>query len=265
MNRIKLIAFDIDGTITVDNTLTENIKNTFKKLKEKGIYTIPITGRSIESVIPLLKELEIEDSLGVYTTGALIQKSNCDIVCKNTLTIKDYEYIKQNLDEKYFLSIYGIEKLYSEKEPIFEFLDDAKNLAMDVEKVNIDKIKDKDIVRINIMGPKESLDEFEEKEDKDFLEKYYTVRTIPTSYEILSKNASKANGLKKIMEILNLHSKEVLVIGDGNNDVSMFELVENSIAMGNASDFVKSKAKYITKTVFEDGFSYIIDKLLELN
>ena len=37
-----------------------------------------------------------------------------------------------------------------------------------------------------------------------------------------------------ICEYLNLTGKEIITIGDGENDISMFNTTPNSVAMGNA-------------------------------
>jgi hypothetical protein len=44
-------------------------------------------------------------------------------------------------------------------------------------------------------------------------------------------------------------------MGDGNNDISMLSFVEVGVAMGNATDKLKSIADYITDDVNEDGLA----------
>ena len=44
------------------------------------------------------------------------------------------------------------------------------------------------------------------------------------------------------------------------NDVLMFEKSGMSIAMGNASEFVKGKANFVTYSNEEDGFDYAIER-----
>ena len=52
---------------------------------------------------------------------------------------------------------------------------------------------------------------------------------------------------------MNGHPKDVIVFGDGINDVKMFEKAPFSIAMGNAVDEVKALASYITSDSDDDG------------
>ena len=53
---------------------------------------------------------------------------------------------------------------------------------------------------------------------------------------------------------------EIAVIGDGGNDVAMFQQSGLSIAMGNASDEVKKHARFVTGSNDEDGFADAVEK-----
>ena len=47
--------------------------------------------------------------------------------------------------------------------------------------------------------------------------------------------------------------EDTVAIGDSNNDITMLECVNTSIAMGNSSKAVLEMADYITTDVDEDG------------
>jgi hydroxymethylpyrimidine pyrophosphatase-like HAD family hydrolase len=52
------------------------------------------------------------------------------------------------------------------------------------------------------------------------------------------------------------------VIGDGQNDVTMFALGGLSIAMGNASGAVKAKANLVTESNEDEGFAKAIEEFV---
>ena len=54
---------------------------------------------------------------------------------------------------------------------------------------------------------------------------------------------------------------ETYGFGDGNNDVPMFKVVKNKIAMGNAVDELKSKATFVTLDFKDGGILHAIKKL----
>lgn len=82
------------------------------------------------------------------------------------------------------------------------------------------------------------------------------------SGEIASKTISKATGMDTLMNYYNINNEDVIAIGDGYNDLCMFEKANISIAMGNADDGVKEKADRITTSITEDG---IYNAFKELN
>jgi hydroxymethylpyrimidine pyrophosphatase-like HAD family hydrolase len=55
---------------------------------------------------------------------------------------------------------------------------------------------------------------------------------------------------------------EIAVIGDGGNDVAMFERGGLSIAMGNASPQVQRAADFVTDSNRDDGFAKAIERFI---
>ena len=61
---------------------------------------------------------------------------------------------------------------------------------------------------------------------------------------------------------MNIHKDEIIVIGDGGNDIPMFEMAGLKIAMSNSIDAVKEKADYITGNNNESGVAKAIKKFI---
>ncbi len=80
--------------------------------------------------------------------------------------------------------------------------------------------------------------------------------------DVILKGVSKKTGIEKVIKYLGYDFKNTYAIGDGDNDIGMFESVCNSIAMGNGTVNAKHHAKYITDSVENDGFAKAIDKYL---
>ena len=75
------------------------------------------------------------------------------------------------------------------------------------------------------------------------------------SIEISPNGVNKGEALQYLINTTNVNNDEVYVVGDGSNDISMFNLFENSFAMENSQNNVKSKAKY-TINKFSDLSKY---------
>ena len=78
--------------------------------------------------------------------------------------------------------------------------------------------------------------------------------------EFSNPEASKYCAVKFLQKYWNLKDDEILTIGDQNNDIALLEAGGIKIAMGNATDELKSIADYVTDTVFNDGFVKAMEK-----
>ena len=68
--------------------------------------------------------------------------------------------------------------------------------------------------------------------------------------------------IKKVLKAFDIKKDEMIVIGDGGNDVPMFECGGYKIAMGNADEIIKEKADYITDTNNNDGVAKAIKRII---
>lgn len=64
---------------------------------------------------------------------------------------------------------------------------------------------------------------------------------------------SKAMGINEFASYYGFDVSGTIAFGDGGNDISMIRAAGMGIAMGGASEAVKSVADYITETVDEHG------------
>lgn len=69
--------------------------------------------------------------------------------------------------------------------------------------------------------------------------------------EFMKKGVSKANALKKLIDVLKLERNEVAVIGDSGNDVSMFKEFEHSFVMSHAPEEIKKFASTVVDNVYD--------------
>ena len=87
-------------------------------------------------------------------------------------------------------------------------------------------------------------------------------RSQPYYLDITHPLANKGAALSEMAKLLALPLDEIAVIGDGGNDVAMFERSGLSIAMGNASPEVQQAADFVTESNREDGFAKAIERFI---
>lgn len=71
--------------------------------------------------------------------------------------------------------------------------------------------------------------------------------------DITPANGNKGVGVRKILDYYHLDKENAIAFGDGTNDIEMLEAVGTGVAMGNATDDVKTVADAICGHVAEDG------------
>ena len=140
-------------------------------------------------------------------------------------------------------------------------LDECKN-AFDVIKNNIDNVKEK------LVFPRMTEVVLERTFDLDLARKLLSEENIPVelsdsqyAYHINSPGIDKGTGFTKIMEKLSISRDDVIAIGDSATDVPLFKVAKTSIALGNASDQVKSEATMVMSAKAGDGVLEALDKL----
>lgn len=77
---------------------------------------------------------------------------------------------------------------------------------------------------------------------------------------ITHKEATKEHAIGELLKILGCSKDAVIGVGDADNDVHLFAGVGHRVAMGNATDKLKSLADEVTDSVDNDGLAKVIEK-----
>lgn len=85
------------------------------------------------------------------------------------------------------------------------------------------------------------------------------------SGEISEKTITKATGMQSILNYFDKRAEDAIAIGDGFNDLCMFEVAKISVAMGNAPIEVQKKADRVTTSLDNNGIynAFIVLGLIE--
>jgi len=84
----------------------------------------------------------------------------------------------------------------------------------------------------------------------------------PQNFEINRAGVNKGSALARLAGRLGLTSKEVMAIGDNNNDLPMLQYAGIAVAMENALAGVKERADFVTHSNDEDGVAYALYQFL---
>ncbi len=81
------------------------------------------------------------------------------------------------------------------------------------------------------------------------------------AYHINSNGVNKANGFLEVMNMFSATRQDVIAIGDSETDIPLFKLAGISVAMGNASEEVKSHATIAVQGHEGDGVIEALEKI----
>lgn len=81
------------------------------------------------------------------------------------------------------------------------------------------------------------------------------------AYHVNSKGVNKANGFLEVMKMFSATKQDVVAIGDSETDVPLFGLADVSVALGNATDDVKSNATITVQGHAGDGIIEALEKI----
>ncbi|MCF0111857.1 MAG: HAD family phosphatase [Erysipelotrichaceae bacterium] len=266
---IKLLVSDLDGTFLMPKpingkTVSEENYNAMMKFREAGGTFVTASGRHHEFSYTLMEELGFKfDMIG--TNGATLIHKNClvehnhperHIVRKVVEELTKPEYgddLEVLATDLSFTYIFGDPKswvmdMFIEIQnnglgasltevPLLDWLNDRKRPDITCLSVAV-----KDPARLD-----EWIDFLREKFDR-----YFDIYASSSRFiEMMRPGINKGHGVRSIMALYGLEEHEVAVVGDNQNDISMFFATPNSYCMATAKPAVQKYAHKVVNSVAE--------------
>ncbi len=221
----KTFAVDIDGTITENGggRIHLDALEALRRLTNMGHDVIFVTGRSsIEGY--LLSVFGGTTKIAVGENGGCITTDSDEHILLGNLgeCKKAFEIIKNNIDNV-----------------------QEKHVFPRMTEVVLERTFDLELARKLLQEKNISV----ELSDSQY------------AYHINSSGIDKGAGFTKIMKKLSISANDVIAIGDSATDIPLFKVAKISIALGNASEHVKSEATVVVKAHAGDGVLEALDKL----
>ena len=264
----KLIACDLDGTlIGSDLTLSEENKHAIKELTEQGIIVVPTTGRTIVEMREVFDLPEIR--YVIYSNGAAVFDKETQ---EETFFGIDEELTHFLLTTlfKYdtYVVIHKNGKTYGDRKKLERPGD--YHVSFNVEELIRDFCIWDENFESNALsgGGIECAAVFfanreEMEECRRILEsnpRLHTVVGWDYNLEIFNKNAGKGSALEVLTKKLGLEMKQVISIGDSDNDTQMTKMSGLGLATGNACETLKEVADEVICTNDEHVMKFVKDK-----
>ena len=262
--KCSAVISDVDGTlVTDDKVLTARAEAAVAELRASGILFSIISSRPPRGLRMLIGRLGIETPVGGFN-GGVIATPDLAVVTEHLLPS---QVARRAVD---ILNARGVEVWVFSGQNWLLRDPDGPYVPLEQHTVGFRPTIVEDFgsaldSAAKIVGVSKDFDLLEQCE-RDvrvaLTSSAFVVRSQRYYLDITHPLANKGVAVTEIAKLLGIPLTEIAAIGDGSNDVAMFERSGLSIAMGNASSQVQRKAGFVTDSNGDDGFARAIERFI---
>jgi Cof subfamily protein (haloacid dehalogenase superfamily) len=264
LSKISAVVSDVDGTlVTDDKYLTRRAQAATGELHARRIIFTIISSRPPRGLRMLLDPLQITAPIGGFN-GGVIAAPDLSVITEHLLLPQVARRAVDMLDALGVQSwvFAGQDWLVRDFEGPFIGLEER---TVGFAPTIIDKFAPFLDGTAKIVGASsdfELLAQCERAVRAELAQQASVARSQPYYLDITHPLANKGVALSELSRLLAVPLAEIAVIGDGGNDIAMFERRGLSIAMGNASPDVRRAADFVTDSNLEEGFASAIERFI---
>jgi Cof subfamily protein (haloacid dehalogenase superfamily) len=272
---IRLLIADVDGTlVTHDKILTERARVAVANMRSAGIEFAITSGRPPRGMQMLIEPLALTTPIAAFNGGMFI-KSDLSVIEQRVLKAEVIEPAMETM-RKYKLDTWiyrGTDWFVHERhgphvdreEWTVKFpptvVPSFQGLTNDVAKLVGVSDDLKAVCECETALQEQFAAKVQCKQSNALRETLVSAaRSQPYYLDVTHPEANKGYVVTRLSEMLGIPVDQIATIGDMPNDISMFEKSGVSIAMGQASDEVKSAATHTTSSSEEEGFANAVER-----
>lgn len=274
---IKLIVSDMDGTLLAKNTdISKGNLDAIQYAKSHGADFVIATGRDYDSIRKIMEKYDLK-CMAIVGNGAQFVDIEGKILSSAYFPKRQFkEVIKVFDDLNIHYMVITANGGYSTHDPKIvkdafierccvrfnESVDDIDSDLPCMHLKYIDNINeflksDINIIKIEAFSLNIKLIE-KAKERLKYIDDIAYLSSFNDNVEVTDFYAQKGLILENVIQQLGIEKEEVMVLGDGFNDITMFQRFMYSFAPMNAEKGIKKLAYQIVKPCYEDGVAEAI-------
>ena len=269
-----LFVSDLDGTLlTKEERISDYSRERLNRMIERGLLFSYATARSYASAKKAVMGLNLKIPVALYNGGLIFHPKTGETLDAVLFSEDDKSYVYTVLREyKIQPFVFGVTADRSRERVSWlkggETFGMQRYLSRRTQDERIEGVySEKELLsgavfNFKCIGPREMIESAwnDLKLDTRFICIYHQ-ETYQSDFwmEISPREATKANGVKKIKSILGC--EKVVCFGDTSNDSDMFDVCDEKYAVMNADEWLKRKSTGVIGYCEEDG----VAKWLEEN
>jgi Cof subfamily protein (haloacid dehalogenase superfamily) len=267
MTRITLVVSDVDGTLlTKDKTLTDGAKGAVRRLHEAGIGFTITSSRPTIGMRFLIEPLAITLPLGAFN-GSCIVDPHLKPIEQHLIPAFAAQ---RSLD---VLNGFGVDIWLFTSDLWLTRRGDGEYVPHEIRAIRADPTVVDDFApyltaACKIVGSSADaalLQRCEATMQQALGTQATAVRSQSYYLDVTPPGCDKGTFVQAIAKSQGISTAAVATIGDMQNDLAMFKASGVSIAMGNATDDIKTLATHVTTSNEDEGFAGAVDIILQHN
>lgn len=271
---MKIIALDLDGTLlTRDKKLTFRTRSALESAAEQGNWIVPATGRALRAIpeeilsLPFLRYVISINGASVSDekTGEKLYSAN--IPKQVALELMDFAKQYDCMYDCYWKDTGWSNRSFLDRIRYYNTDDEVVRLILNSRQPVDDLVTMISEQADSVQKVQLCFRDLDERMDaKIAIETSFPDIVATSSFqnnlELNWKSADKGKGLLFLAEYLGLGAADTIAFGDSSNDLSMLRSAGIGVAMGNASEAVKTACSIVTATNDQDGVAAYLERFV---
>ncbi len=261
----KIVFFDMDGTLyqTENDVIQDSTLDTIQELRDRGYMVCAATGRPFHQMTQILKRVQFD--YYVLINGGFVLNGAFEEVAANPVP-REYcnDLVELAKEHDYGLAFHFGDSsyIYNNFYPIYDFCKYCNVLdSLFYDKSQSFHKRHRVFDAVVLTKDQKPLEKFME-EHPTLRSDLVNVKTDGFCYDIFNATVDKVTGIQAVLDEIGADWKDCICFGDSTNDIKMLKKADIGVAMGSASDYVKSFANWSTTSVYEDGIANAFKKIL---
>jgi Cof subfamily protein (haloacid dehalogenase superfamily) len=252
---ISLLISDVDATlITPEHVVTERALRSVRALRERGILFTIASSRPPRGLHAFVEKLALSEPFAAFN-GGVIQRPDGETLVKHLLPREIGERVLNVvLDFDLDLWVYCDHDWHVPRRTPFVDREENTSGFSPIIEPDIGEVLDR-AAKLVVVGEPALIAEAEPMILKAGGNEVSATKSKPRFIDITTAEAHKGTVVTQLSGLLNIPTERIAVIGDGLNDILMFERAGLSIAMGQADESVRRSANLVTTANTDEGFA----------
>lgn len=264
MNLAALIS-DVDGTlVTDDKVLTEGSRAAVARLRDAGIAFSIISSRPPRGLAMLIEPLALDAPLAAFNGGLLVTPELAMTgephFLAPAVARRAIEFLHRRCADVWVFT----PEEWRVRDPHGAYVRREERTVRFAPRVVGDLASDVERVG-KVVGVSEDfalLEQLEKDARAPFDGEAAVARSQRYYLDFTHPLANKGVALRALSKVLGIAPEHIAAIGDGMNDIAMFEQAGVSIAMGNGFPEVRRAARFVTGSNAQDGFAQAVEQFV---